>query len=61
MMQVAEFKSGAWTVFEKIPVSGMYLVKLYGPTGDCIDKVRCDDYRMAREYLAAFKRIAKAS
>lgn len=56
--RIKEFPSGAWTVFERVP-SGMWLVKLYGADGQLADKVRCDDYRMAREYLRAFNKIAK--
>ena len=58
-MQIKEFKNGAWTVFEKTPISGMYVVKLYASNGELRDKVRCDDYREARAYLKSFNLIAK--
>lgn len=61
MKTIKLHKSGAWTLFEKLPVSGMYSVKLYAPGGDLKDKICCDDYRMAREYLRAFNKIAKAT
>ena len=58
-MQIKEFKNGAWTVFEKTPISGMYVVKLYRANGDLADEVVCDDYRNARHYLKCFNAIAK--
>ena len=58
-MQIKEFKNGAWTVFEKTPISGMYVVKLYRANGDLADKVVCDDYSNARHYLKCFNAIAK--
>jgi hypothetical protein len=30
------------------------------PAGEIVEKMRCDDYRMALEYYRAFKRIAKS-
>ena len=60
MSKITEQKSGAYTVFERMFPSGMYLVELYNPTGELIDKIRCDTYSAAREYLSAFNRIAKA-
>ena len=60
MTKITEHKTGAWTVFEKLP-SGMYMVKLYASNGDLRDKVRCDDYANARSYLKSFNLIAKNS
>ena len=58
-MKIKEFSNGAWTVFERTPTSGMYVVKLYNPTGNLADKVVCDDYHNARDYLRSFNAIAK--
>lgn len=49
-------KSGASVSMDK--AGYLYTVILRTPGGDVQDKTRCDDYRMAREYYAAFKRIA---
>ena len=38
-----------------------YVARVRNARGDVHDRVRCDDSRMAREYFAAFKRIAKAA
>ena len=51
-------KSGAWTMFAK--VGGLYECKVYNAVGGLLDKVRCDDYRMALDYLRSFKKIAQA-
>lgn len=53
------FKSGAAVLMEKLPVSGMYEVKLRSSGGGLINKVRCDDYRMAVEYRRSFSAIAR--
>jgi hypothetical protein len=58
-MSIKEFKNG-YTTFEKLFPSGYYLVQVYVGT-ELRDKIRCDDYRMAREYLRAFNAIAKAA
>lgn len=58
-MTIKEFKNGAWTVFEKLTPSGMYVVKLYRANGDLADKVVCDDYSHAKNYLKCFNAIAK--
>ena len=56
-MKIQTFKRG-YTTFEKLTPSGMYQVKVY--VGDNLqDKVRCDDYRTAREYLKSFNAIAR--
>lgn len=52
------YKSGAWVVMDKTFPAGLYEVKLYSSGGGLIDKVRCDDYRMALEYRKAFSSIA---
>jgi hypothetical protein len=58
-MKIKTYKNGH-TVFERLSPSGMYLVELYiGP--ELRDKVRCDTYRAAMEYLRAFNRIARAA
>ena len=60
MTKITEQKNGAYTTFERLFPSGMYLVMLYSTRGEVMDKIRCDTYHAAREYLAAFNRIAKA-
>lgn len=59
MIQVQTFKNGAHTVFDREMPAGLFVVKVYGPTGNLIDKVRCDDYRNARAYLRSFNKIAR--
>ena len=58
-MKITEHKNGAWTVFERTIPSGYYIAKLYKPSGELADKVSCDTYAAAREYLRAFNKIAK--
>lgn len=62
MTKVKTFKTGSWTVFDG-PVApyGCWLVKLYGRDGNLKDKVMCDDYRNARDYLRSFNAIAKVA
>jgi len=61
MMQtyVKTHKSGAWVVMDKSFPSGLFVVKLYSSGGGLIDKVRCDDYRMAMDYRRSFNAIAR--
>jgi hypothetical protein len=56
-MKIANYKNGHATM-EKHPITGMYEVRCVVNT-ELHDKVRCDTYTAAREYYAAFKRIAK--
>lgn len=56
-MKIKTFKNGCATM-ERLFPSGMYLVKV-NCTNGYVDKVRCDDYAMAREYWRAFCIIAK--
>ena len=56
---IKEFKNGAWTVFDR--AGSLFVVKVYGSNRELIDKVRFDDYQMAREYLRAFNAVAKTS
>lgn len=58
-MKIKEFANGAYTTFERTTPSGMYTVQLRKPSGDVMDKVRCDDYREALAYLRSFNAIAK--
>jgi len=58
-MKITEQKNGAWTVFDRLMPSGMYLVKLYRPHGHLEDKILCDSYKEACAYLQSFNRIAK--
>ena len=58
-MKIKTF-ANAYTVFERVFPSGMYLVKLY--IGDNLsDKILTDEYKSAREYLRAFNAIAKSA
>ena len=57
-MKLYSYKHGDVLV-EKLFPSGMYLVQLRNTTGDLVDKIRCDDYRMAMDYKRAFIAIAK--
>lgn len=47
-----------YTTFERLFPSGMYLVQVY-IRGEMHDKIRCDDYRSALDYLKCFNQIAK--
>lgn len=54
--KVKEFKNGNSVIFEKN--HAFYVVKVYkGP--ELHDRILCDDYRMARDYVRAFSAIAK--
>ena len=56
--KVKEFKNGNSVIFEKN--HAFYVVKVYIGT-EIHDKVMCDDYRMARDYVKAFTGIAKSN
>ena len=58
-MKIWSFKSGAYVALERVSPSGMYIVTVRNPSGDVHDKIKCDDRRMALEYVKAFKKIAK--
>ena len=58
-MKIKEQKNGAWTTFERLFPSGMYLVKVHDTSGQLIDRIMCDTYSAARDYLRAFNKIAK--
>ena len=58
-MKITEQKNGAWTTFERTTPSGYYVARLYRPNGELADKVSCDTYASAREYLRAFNKLAK--
>jgi len=57
MTKITSFKNGADVIAEKN--GAWYCVTLRNPSGEVHDKIRCDDYRMALEYVRAFKAIAK--
>jgi hypothetical protein len=57
-MKIKLFKNGAYTTFEKTG-QGYYLVQLRDPSGNLYDKIMCDDYHNARDYLKSFNGIAK--
>ena len=58
-MKIKIAKNGAYTTFEKSFPCGYYLVKLYTPEGSLYDKILCDGYNTARDYLKFFNTIAK--
>lgn len=58
MLTLKIFKTGWSVFFDKMP-SGYYCVKLRNRADDLIDKMTCDDYRMALQYKKAFSAIAK--
>ena len=57
-MKIKTYKNGH-TVFDKTP-TGFYLVKVYIGS-ELRDKVLCDTYRAALEYLRAFNQMARAA
>jgi len=57
MTKITSFKNGSDVITEKN--GAWYSVILRNPSGEVHDKIRCDDYRMALEYVRAFKAIAK--
>ena len=59
-MKITEQKNGNYTTFERNQHNGYYIVKLY-KNGELLDKIMCDTYRGAREYLVSFNKIAKNS
>ena len=59
-MKITKQKNGNYTTFERIQHNGYYIVKLY-KNGELLDKIMCDTYRGARDYLVSFNKIAKNS
>lgn len=59
MTKIKIFKNGAWTSFDKTPVSGYYVICAFSPSGRLLDKMVCDNYRSALDYLRSFKLIAR--
>ena len=60
--KLTEYKNGAYALIEKESYPrGMYCIICRDAVGNLIDKVRCDDYRMALDYYRAFKLMAKLS
>jgi hypothetical protein len=59
MIQIKTFPNGGHTVIEADKIRHFWTVKCYRPDGELHDKIRCDDYRNALDYLRAFKQIAK--
>ena len=56
-MTIKCFANG-YTSFERVAHNGYYIVKVY--VGDELhDKITCDTYKSAREYLKAFNAIAR--
>jgi hypothetical protein len=57
MTKIKTYDNG-YTTFERLFPSGMYLIQLY-IRGELHDKIRCDDYRSALDYLKCFNQIAR--
>ena len=57
-MKVKIFSSGWSVFFDRMPC-GMYSVILRDLSDNLIDKIRCDDYRMAMDYKKSFSAIAR--
>ena len=55
-MKIANFKNGAYVSLEYGPLN---TVKVYTPSGNFHDKIRCDTRSQANDYFRAFKAIAK--
>jgi hypothetical protein len=56
-MKIKTYRNGH-TTFERLFPSGFYLIQLY-IRGELQDKIRCDDYQSALDYLRSFNQIAK--
>ena len=50
-MKIWSFKSGAYVTLDRVSPSGMYIVTVRNSSGDVHDKIKCDDRRMALEYV----------
>jgi len=57
--RVKLFNNGAFAVLEK--TGALWLTYARNPSGQIIDKMRCDTYTMALEYFRAFQAVAKNS
>lgn len=57
MFRIKSYKNGHASL-ERLSPSGMYLVQVYKGS-ELHDKIRCDDYRSALQYLKAFAAIAR--
>jgi len=57
--RIKEFKNGAMAYLGTCGIG--YETFARNPRGDKIDKMICDDYRMALEYFRAFQNLAKNS
>jgi hypothetical protein len=59
IVKVETYRNG-WTVtMDKAFPQGMYTVLVRNAAGNVHDRIRCDDYRAARDYYRAFNAIAK--
>lgn len=57
--RIKTFKNGAMAYLGACGIG--YETFARNPRGDIIDKMRCDDYRVACEYFRAFQALAKNS
>jgi hypothetical protein len=55
MTKIKTFKNGAWTTFERTPFAGHYVVRVYSPSGQLLDKVVCDDRVTIFAHLMALR------
>ena len=57
------FKNGAYAAMDDYVTHAgtWYECSARSPSGYLLDRMRCDDYRMALEYYRAFCKLAKAS
>ena len=57
--KATEYANGWSATLDKS--GALFVAIVRNAAGDVHDKMRCDNYRTAREYFAAFKRVAKAA
>lgn len=58
--KIKEYPNNASVIFTHTEsMDTPYLVKLYNGLGDLVDRVRCDDRKIANDYFKSFCKIAK--
>ena len=60
-MKINSYANGASVSMEKLFPSGMYCIVARSPSGEVLDKVRCDSYLAARAWFVMLGTIAKNS
>lgn len=59
-MKIKTYKN-AYATLERVASNDTpWITAVKENNGDVIDRIRCDSFRMAREYYAAFCKVAKA-